>query len=459
VIGIFTGAYEAMKVIWGGLPGAIGDFAYGAANALIGGVEAMLNGVVERINTFINGLNAALALLPEWATGEGGVAIGTLDPVALNRIANPFDGAAAKLGTEAATAFSDAVGATYVDGPDMSGFRQSAQEATDTASAYREASGMLMTSVTNQLGQTETAAEGAAGAVVDLNEVLGTGTAAAANGAGGGAEKASEALKLLQKAAEDQMPRVEKLRQEYDALRAAFEQYKGSLTPEQIDLVTQALERQNAVINGGFGDGVKMGLDQYLDSMKTFSESIAEFTVDTLGGLEDVLVDFFLTGKGGFKEFADEAIKQLMRILVQQWIIKPIAGFLDTILPFHTGGIVGAFGHAKMAGRSVGSLPKYHTGGITSGESMAVVRRGEAIMPTTRLSDGTLGIRAEGGAGASITNVVNVNVDGGAAGQSASAQDELGRRLSKQITAALQVEMGKFTQREMRPGGALYKGR
>jgi phage-related minor tail protein len=88
-----------------------------------------------------------------------------------------------------------------------------------------------------------------------------------------------------------------------------------------------------------------------------------------------------------------------------------------------------------------------------------VVRRGEAIMPTTRLSDGTLGIRAEGGAGASITNVVNVNVDGGAAGQSASAQDELGRRLSKQITAALQVEMGKFTQREMRPGGALYKGR
>ena len=41
--------------IWGSLPGAIGDFAFQAANGLISGVEAMLNGVVTRINNFING--------------------------------------------------------------------------------------------------------------------------------------------------------------------------------------------------------------------------------------------------------------------------------------------------------------------------------------------------------------------------------------------------------------------
>ncbi len=54
----------------------------------------MLNGVVTRINSFIETLNAALALLPEWATGEGGVRIGALDPVELGRIGNPFEGAA-----------------------------------------------------------------------------------------------------------------------------------------------------------------------------------------------------------------------------------------------------------------------------------------------------------------------------------------------------------------------------
>ncbi len=86
---IFQGAYDAAVAIWGSLPGAIGDFAFQAANGLISGVEAMLNGVVERINGFINGLNAALDLLPDWAVGEGGVRIGTLDP-AENKVGSEF---------------------------------------------------------------------------------------------------------------------------------------------------------------------------------------------------------------------------------------------------------------------------------------------------------------------------------------------------------------------------------
>jgi len=36
----FQGAFEAIKVLWGALPATIGEFAYGAANTMIGGVEA-----------------------------------------------------------------------------------------------------------------------------------------------------------------------------------------------------------------------------------------------------------------------------------------------------------------------------------------------------------------------------------------------------------------------------------
>ncbi|WP_248790844.1 hypothetical protein, partial [Escherichia coli] len=85
-VAVFQGAYDGAVAIWGSLPGAIGDFAFQAANGLIGGVEAMLNGVVTRVNGFISGLNAALELLPDWAVGDGGVRIGTLDPVALGRV-------------------------------------------------------------------------------------------------------------------------------------------------------------------------------------------------------------------------------------------------------------------------------------------------------------------------------------------------------------------------------------
>lgn len=140
--GIFKGAYDAVKAIWGKLPGAIGDFAFQAANGLIGGVEAMLNGVVTRINNFIEGLNAALDLLPDWAVGEGGLQIGTLDPVALGRIDNPFAGSAAAAGTAAAEAFSAAMAQTYVITPDL-GLTGMADDATARAEAYREASGML----------------------------------------------------------------------------------------------------------------------------------------------------------------------------------------------------------------------------------------------------------------------------------------------------------------------------
>jgi hypothetical protein len=98
------------QAIWSALPSAIADFAFQAAKGLIGGVEAMLNGVVTRINTFISGLNAALDMLPDWATGEGGIQIGTLDPVTLGRVDNPFAGAATAALGAAADAFKAAMG-------------------------------------------------------------------------------------------------------------------------------------------------------------------------------------------------------------------------------------------------------------------------------------------------------------------------------------------------------------
>ena len=86
----FQGAFEAIKVLWGALPGAIGDFAFQAANALISGVEAMLNGVGRRINGFLEGINTGLEAL---GVERRVSLIGDLE---LGRIDNPFAGSAAK---------------------------------------------------------------------------------------------------------------------------------------------------------------------------------------------------------------------------------------------------------------------------------------------------------------------------------------------------------------------------
>ena len=50
-VATFSGAFDAVKATWGALPEAIGDFAFQAANALIDGVESMINGGAPRFLT------------------------------------------------------------------------------------------------------------------------------------------------------------------------------------------------------------------------------------------------------------------------------------------------------------------------------------------------------------------------------------------------------------------------
>ena len=70
------------------------------------------------------------------------VRIGTLDPVELGRIGNPFEGAATAAGAAAADAFSAALARTYLEPPDL-GLGALADDARARADGYREAAGML----------------------------------------------------------------------------------------------------------------------------------------------------------------------------------------------------------------------------------------------------------------------------------------------------------------------------
>ncbi len=91
-INSFQGAMDAIREIWGALPGSIGDLAFQAANALIGAVEAMLNGVGQRINGFLASINSGLETLGV----ERRIAL--IGDLALGRLDNPFEGAAQDAG-------------------------------------------------------------------------------------------------------------------------------------------------------------------------------------------------------------------------------------------------------------------------------------------------------------------------------------------------------------------------
>ncbi|MDP2739257.1 MAG: phage tail tape measure C-terminal domain-containing protein [Pseudorhodobacter sp.] len=354
---IFQGAYDAAVAIWGSLPGAIGDFAFQAANGLISGVEAMLNGVVTRINSFINGLNAALALLPEWATGEGGVRIGTLDPVGLARIGNPFEGAATAAGAAAADAFSAALARTYFEPPDL-GLGAMTEDARARADGYREAAGMLADAagrplaswqalkdaVTGTGAEAEAALAGAAGSADALAAGLDD-TATAADGAGGAARNAGAAA------------------------AAGAEQAATGWA------------------------AVTAALADYAAKARDIGGDIGQALVGAFQSAENAVASFVKTGKLDFRDLVTSMIADLAKLAARRFILGPIAnalsgalggagGLFATIL--HAGGMVGSTGPGRMVpALAFANAPRMHAGGwagIKPDEVPAILQRGERVL-------------------------------------------------------------------------------
>jgi len=356
--GVFQGAFDAVKAIWSALPSAIGDFAFQAANGLIGGVEAMLNGVVTRINTFISGLNAALAMLPDWATGEGGIQIGTIVPVTLGRVDNPFEGAATAAGAAAADAFKAAMGQTYLETPGL-GLGTMASDARDRAAAYTEASGMLTDAATRPLAswQALQAAMSAAGtngsAALDAAMVAADGTTDALNDAGAAGTAAR------------------------GAIAAGAETAATGWT------------------------AVTAALADYASKARDIGADVGQTLVGAFQSAEDAVANFVKTGKLSFSDLVTSILADLAKLAARKFILGPIASALDGVLGslgggglfapaavaapvMHSGGMVGGFAPMRAVPvMAFAGAPRMHSGGFAGlrpDEVPAILQKGERVL-------------------------------------------------------------------------------
>jgi hypothetical protein len=354
---IFQGAYDAAVAIWGSLPGAIGDFAFQAANGLISGVEAMLNGVVTRINNFINGLNAALDLLPDWAVGEGGVRIGTLGPVELARIDNPFEGAATAAGAAAADAFSAALSRTYLEPPDL-GLGTMADDARGRADGYREAGGMLADAAGRPLASWQA-----------LRDAV-TGTGAEAEAALADAASSADALNT-----------------ELDDTAAAAGSAGAAAREAGADAAAGADQAAT-----GWG-AVTAALADYAAKARNIGGDIGQALVSAFTSAENAVGEFVKTGKLDFRDLVTSMIADLAKLAARRFILGPIANALSGALGgaggifaniLHAGGMVGSPGPGRMVPAiAFANAPRMHSGGwagIKPDEVPAILQRGERVL-------------------------------------------------------------------------------
>jgi hypothetical protein len=371
-VGSFQGAFDAVKAIWGALPQAIGDFAYQAANGLIDGVEAMLNAVVSRINRFIEGLNAALDLLPDWATGEGGIKIGTLDAVDLGGIANPFEGAAPAAGTAAADAFQAAMGKAYVDAPDL--FGGMAEAARTRADGYAEAAGML----------SEAASRPMTAWAALKTAIFGAGAEgeAALNNASDAADALSDGLDTAGKSAGG----------------------AGGAAKHAADEAATGW----AAVTKSLSDYAKGAMD--------WGKGLGETLTSAFSSAENAFRQFVTTGKFDFRSLISSILADLAVLSFKRAVLGPIAdalsfafgggSFLDGLVA-HNGAVVGSTGSSRSVPALVfAGAPRLHEGGwagLKPDEVPAILQRGERVLSRREVA-------SQGRAGGAVPGIT-VNID------------------------------------------------
>ncbi|MEX6725160.1 phage tail tape measure C-terminal domain-containing protein [Parapedomonas caeni] len=374
-IGTFQGAFDAMVVIWSNLPRAIGDLTIQAANALIAGLESMLNGAVDGINALLEGVNAGLAAI--------GIerAIELVPDVDLGRIENEFAGAASRAGNAARDAFAAAFETDTFATPDfgLSAFAEDARAAADsarvTATALGELAGAPLASIAalrEAMAGANTEIETAAGATERLDEAFAAIGGAGGDAAGDGEGSAGSAARAA------------------EASRAAGEAAASA--------ATQAATGWAAV---------REELSRYASEAMDWGKGLGSALTSAFRSAEDAIASFVTGGRIDFKALADSILADITRIAVRSAILGPLAnalgggggGLLGGLFGgggglfagiFHQGGVAGGPAQQRLvpAFAFVGA-PRFHDGGLAglrADEVPAILQRGEMVLSRAQLA-------------------------------------------------------------------------
>lgn len=277
-------------------------------------------------------------------------------------------------------------------------------------------------------------------------------------------------------------------------LRQSRAQATSDIAREEIDqeiqLQQQALQtelsnyddhiaRMNQ-LRGSFTAGASRAWQEYQDSAANVSAMSQQLFTDAFGGMEDALVNFVVTGKASFKDFATSVISDLARIAARQALVGLGSSLFGSL--FSAG--ASTAGSAASSAGGLGLSTDFHAyakGGVPGGKTISAFRNGvydspqyfafakgagvfgeagpEAIMPLARSSDGSLGVRMISGSsgGGNISVNAPVTIVQQSDGSSGDVSNANTAAAGKQLEAIVQTTLTERFRKEMAPGGLLYR--
>ena len=152
-------------------------------------------------------------------------------------------------------------------------------------------------------------------------------------------QKVSIELINLKKELSADSPENNPIVKAFDAAIAKVQDFKLELKQPPEDNVTKKISEKVAAFKDGLG---------------ATEDAISNLAINTTKKFEDTLVEGLKNGKLAFKDFADYAIEQIIRIALQEAILKPFTGGVESFFQ-------GIFGK-KALGGSVNAGKPYMVG-------------------------------------------------------------------------------------------------
>ena len=186
---------------------------------------------------------------------------------------------------------------------------------------------------------------------------------------------------------------------------------------------------------------MKEGMQGYINTIKEVNKQIQDTVVNAFKNMEDALVNFVMTGKLNFSDFARSLIADMTRIIIRQKVMMPLLKGVNSI--FNLGLSFNAMGNAFAKE----GLMKYAKGGVVTQPTffrygaagnlglMGEAGSPEAILPLKRGRSGNLGVESSGGGSTNI--VVNVDASGSSVEGDSGQANEFGNVLAQAIQAEL----------------------
>jgi lambda family phage tail tape measure protein len=260
---------------------------------------------------------------------------------------------------------------------------------------------------------------------------------------------------------------------------------------------TDQIRQNYADVENAQGDwtkGATAAWENYLDSAKDIAGQTKSLFGNAFSSMEDSIVNFAMTGKASFSDFAKSILADMARIATRQaasGLLGSLVGlgvsaagayFGGGATPASAGSTAAGYSPELLAGwsgvtqakggawasgvqmfadggaftNSVVSKPTAF--GMAGGKTGVMGEAGaEAIMPLTRTSSGKLGVMAMGGGGAGATQInVEVHIDGD--GNASSTADAPGYDLfGKELATFVEQKYQELRSKDMRQGGVINK--